>query len=322
MKLLITGASGFAGTHLVELYCKKRKKIKIHCTTYGSYGELTRFVSRDLIHKIDLMNQEKVKNLVKETKPTHIVHLAALAAVGESFTRPQKVLENNILITANLFEAVREHARTAKTLLIGSADEYGLVEPNQVPINEQVPLRPTSPYAVSKVAVDYLALQYFLTYKLKIVRLRPFNHIGEYQSLGFVVADFAKQIAEAELGRKKVIKVGNISAVRDFTDVKDMVRAYDLALVKCIPGEVYNVGSGKGIRMQDLLNMMLKKAKREIRVEIDPKRYRPLDVEAVIADSSKFRKQTGWKSGIPLESTLERVLNYWRKKIIENEKKS
>jgi GDP-4-dehydro-6-deoxy-D-mannose reductase len=317
MNLLITGASGFVGTHLVELYKKKREKITIHCVTYGGIGELSRFISRNFLYEIDLRDQEKVEHLIKKIKPSHVVHLAALAAVGESFKNPQKVLENNILITANLLEAVKEYARKAKILLIGSADEYGLVEAKEVPINELVPLRPTSPYAVSKVAVDYLGLQYFLSYKLQIIRLRPFNHIGENQSLGFAVADFAKQIVEAELGKKQIIKVGNLAAIRDFTDVKDMVSAYDWALTKCLPGEVYNVGSGKGIRMQDLLNMMLKKAKREIQVEVDPKRYRPVDIEAVIADFTKFHKQTGWKPRIPLESTLERVLNYWRKKIMK-----
>lgn len=317
MNLLITGASGFVGTHLVELYSKKRKKVKIHCTTYKGYGELTRFVAENQLHEIDLRSQETVNNLIKTKRPTHVIHLAALAAVGESFAKPQTVLENNILITANLLEAIRKHTKNAKILLIGSADEYGLVGPNEVPIDEQVPLRPTSPYAVSKVAVDYLGLQYFLSYKLKIVRLRPFNHIGEYQGLGFAVADFAYQIAKTELSRGKSIKVGNLSAVRDFTDVKDMVEAYELALEKCIPGQVYNIGCGKGIRMQDLLNIMLQKANREIRVEVDPKLYRPVDIEAVIADSSKFRKQTGWKPRIPLESTLERVLNYWRKKLLK-----
>ncbi|MCH7952101.1 GDP-mannose 4,6-dehydratase [Patescibacteria group bacterium] len=315
MNILITGASGFVGTHFVRLYVKERKRVKLHCATYGGYGELARFIPEDQLYEIDLGDPERVKELVKKVAPTHIVHLAALAAVGESFTNPQKVLKNNILITANLFEAVRERARNTTVLLIGSADEYGLVEPSDVPINEEVPLRPTSPYAVSKVAVDYLGLQYFLSYKLKIIRLRPFNHIGEYQGVGFAVADFAKQIVEAERDRRKVVKVGNLTAIRDFTDVKDMVHAYELALEKCIPGEVYNIGSGKGIRMQDVLNMMLKKARREIRVEVDPKRYRPVDVESVIADASKFSKQTGWKPRIPLESTLERVLHYWRKKL-------
>jgi GDP-4-dehydro-6-deoxy-D-mannose reductase len=317
MNLLITGASGFVGTHLAKMYSQEKRRVKLNCLTFGGFSELTRFVSQNQLHEVDLKNQEKLNDLVKKTKPTHIIHLAALAAVGESFIKPQRVLENNIIITVNLLETVRKYAKKAKLLLIGSADEYGLVEPNEVPIKEGVPLRPTSPYAVSKVAVDFLGLQYFLSYKLKIVRLRPFNHIGEYQALGFAVSDFAKQITEAEMGKKEIIKVGNLSAVRDFTDVKDMVNAYDLALAKCLPGEVYNIGSGKGIRMQDLLNMMLKKANREIRVEVDPKRYRPVDVEAIIADSTKFEKQTGWKPRIPLESTLERVLNYWRKKIIK-----
>ena len=314
MNFLITGASGFAGTHLVQ-YIGRRKGTKLFGMVYESYGELDKYIPESQLVKINLLDRDKVMEVVKHTKPEMIVHLAAMAAVGESFLRPQEVLENNILISLNILEAAKTYARRARVLMIGSADEYGLVEQNQVPINETAPLRPTSPYAVSKVAVDYLGLQYHLAYKLPVIRLRPFNHIGEYQSPGFVVADFAKQIGEAEIDPKKVVKVGNLSAIRDYTDVKDMVRAYDLALAKCIPGEIYNVGSGKGIRTQDLLNLMLTKARREIRVEVDPKRYRPVDVEAVVADAGKFQKQTGWKPTIPLEVTLDRVLNYWRKKL-------
>jgi len=320
MKILITGASGFAGTHLTEYYTRQYRGVKLYCTTYGGYGDIDRYVPEKHIFQINLLDQEKVADVVKRTKPDRIVHLAALASVGESFLRPQEVLENNILITLNILESARTYARRSRVLLIGSADEYGMVNPSQVPINENVPLRPTSPYAVSKVTVDYLGQQYFLAYKLPVIRLRPFNHIGEYQNPGFVVADFAKQIVEAEHDPKKVMKVGNLSAIRDYTDVKDMVRAYDLALMKCVPGEIYNVGSGRGVRTQDLLNIMLAKARREIRVEVDPKRYRPVDVEAVIADSSKFRRQTGWKPSIPLEVTLDRVLNYWRKKLMQETK--
>jgi len=315
MNILITGATGFVGTHLIELYIKDRKSKNLHCVTFGESRTLQQVIPKEQCYEIDLTQPEKVYELVEKVKPQEVVHLAAMAAVGESFLDPQKVLQNNILTSVNILEAVRRHARKATVLLIGSADEYGLVKPEE-PIHEAIPLRPTSPYAVSKVAVDYLGLQYVLAHKLRIVRLRPFNHIGECQGEGFAVADFAKQIVEAELKKRNVIKVGNLSAVRDFTDVKDMVEAYRLALAKCVPGEVYNVGSGKGVRMQDLLNLMLKQATREIRVEVDPRKYRPVDVESVVADPTKFMRQTGWRPKIPLENTLTRVLNYWRKRLI------
>lgn len=316
MNILITGASGFVGAHLVEYLIREKKRSAIHCLCYGGFGELSGLVPRDRLYDIDLRNMRQLEGIVKGVKPERIVHLAAMAQVGESFTIPQTVLENNILVTANLLEAVRARARKATVLIIGSADEYGLIQQHEVPINEDVPLRPTSPYAVSKVAVDYLGLQYFLAHRLSVVRLRPFNHIGEYQGEGFAVADFAKQIVEVELGRTSTVKVGNLSAVRDYTDVKDMVIAYDLAITKCQPGEVYNIGSGKGVRTQDLLNMMIAKARKTIRVEMDSKRYRPIDVEVVVADATKFQKRTGWRPRIALEETLQRVLHYWRKKLM------
>lgn len=315
MNILITGAAGFVGTHLVEHYSKQRQGESLHCLVFGSHGDLPRYIPQDRLYEIDLREYQKVADLFTTIKPDQIIHLAALAAVGESFKHPQRVLENNILVATNVLEAARLKAKQATILLVGSADEYGQVRPEEVPISEVAPLRPTSPYAVSKVAVDFLGLQYSLAHGLRIVRVRPFNHIGEYQQEGFAVPDFARQIVEAELGKKDVIQVGNLSAVRDFTDAKDIALAYELALRKCLPGEVYNIGSGKGVRMQDLLNLMIARATRPIRVEVDARRYRPIDVEAVVADSTKFRELTGWRPRIPLEATLERVLHYWRKKL-------
>lgn len=315
MNILITGASGFVGTHLVESLAKAEKPATIHCVTFRGHNLLADFITKKNIYELDLFDGKKIDQLVQAIKPDQVVHLAALAAVGESFKNPKKVLENNIIISLNLLEAVKKYAKKAAVLFIGSADEYGKVRSDQVPIDEQTELKPTSPYAVSKVAVDYLGLQYFLAYKLRIIRLRPFNQIGEYQGLGFVVSDFAKQIVEAELDKEKTIKVGNLDAVRDFTDVKDMVKAYSLALKKCKPGEVYNVGSGNGISIKQVLDILLSKAKRKITVEVDKSKYRPVDAKSIVADSTKFRKVTGWKPTIPLEETLERVINYWRRKL-------
>lgn len=312
MKILITGASGFAGTHLVEYYKKNSRRTDLFCTVFGGSGNLEKFVKPDQLYEVDLLDTDKIEELVKIIKPDAVIHLAALAAVSQSFQEPQLVLKNNIVAAANLLEAVRKFAKQATVLVIGSADVYGSVTQEEVPLNENASLKPASPYGVSKVAVDFLGLQYFQTYNIKVIRVRPFNHIGEYQRTGFVVPDFAKQIVEAEQKQNQIIKVGNLSAIRDFTDVKDMVYAYALALEKCQPGEVYNIGSGKGVRIQDLLNIMITKAHQTIRIEVDHKLYRPIDVESVISDPAKFQKATGWKSTIPLEATLERVLNYFR----------
>ena len=200
--------------------------------------------------------------------------------------------------------------------IAGSSEEYGLVLPDEVPITESNPLRPLSPYAVSKVAQDMLAYQYFRSYGMKTIRTRGFNHTGPRRGDVFVSSNFAKQIASIEAGlQKPVIRVGNLEAVRDFTDVRDMVRAYWLAVTRATPGEVYNLGSGRGITIRELLDLLVGMSEVEVEVEIDPDRLRPSDVEVLLADSSKFRQETGWEPAIPLETTLADLLEFWRRKI-------
>ena len=191
--------------------------------------------------------------------------------------------------------------------IAGSSEEYGLVLPDEMPIRESNPLRPLSPYAVSKVAQDMLAYQYFRSYGMKTVRTRGFNHTGPRRGDVFVSSNFAKQIASIEAGlQEPVIRVGNLDAVRDFTDVRDMVRAYWLAVTKATPGEVYNLGSGRGITIRALLDLLIGMSDAKVEIEIDPERLRPSDVEVLLADSSKFHAETGWEPVIPLETTLRR----------------
>lgn len=294
MKILVTGAHGFAGKHLTELLKKKGHQI--------------------LAPDVDLLNATAAASALAGKKFDGVIHLAAIAAVGQSYLSPAKILRNNIFAQLNLLENLRQRRQDAKILIVCSADEYG--HGSDQPIDESAPLLPASPYAVSKIGQDFLGLQYHLAYGMKIVRVRPFNHIGERQAPGFVVPDFAKQIAEIEAENGKgTIRVGNLSTIRDFTDVKDMVKAYELALFKGESGQVYNLGSGKGVKIKDVLEMMIKLSSAKIKVEIDKSRFRPADEPKLICNSQKFQKLTGWEAKIPLEKTLKRVLEWWRREM-------
>ena len=225
-------------------------------------------------------------------------------------------MEVNIVGSANLFEATRQAGIDPVIQIACSSEEYGLVHDNELPIKEENPLRPLSPYAVSKVAMDYLGYQYFQSYKVRVVRTRGFNHTGPRRGETFAESNFAKQIALIEKGKQEpVIHVGNLEAQRDYTDVRDMVRAYLLAVEKCDPGDVYNIAVGKAIRIGDMLKLLLSYSKANVTIQEDPARMRPSDVPVLIGDNSKFVKKTGWKPNIPFEKTMEDLLNYWRERV-------
>jgi GDP-4-dehydro-6-deoxy-D-mannose reductase len=254
--------------------------------------------------------------MLEEVAPDFCFHLAALARVDESWHNPWPVLKNNIQAQLNLLQGMVDLGATPRTMIVGSNEEYGLVRPEELPLTEESPLRPNSPYGVSKVSQDMLGLQYFLSNGLPIVRVRPFNHIGPRQAPGFVAPDFARQIAEAEAGQRPPrMQVGNLEAQRDFTDVRDMVRAYHLTITRGTPGEVYNIGSGRPHAIQELLDVLLSYSQVEISVEQDPARLRPSDVPTVRCDASKFRALTGWVATIPFESSLRDVLEDWRRRV-------
>jgi GDP-4-dehydro-6-deoxy-D-mannose reductase len=226
------------------------------------------------------------------------------------------VLQNNIQSQLNLLQAILDLGATPRMMVVGSNEEYGLVRTEELPVTEDTPLRPNSPYGVSKVAQDMLGLQYFLSHQLPIVRVRPFNHIGPRQAPGFVAPDFALQIAQAEVGeRPPRITVGNLEVQRDFTDVRDMVRAYHLAITMGLPGDVYNIGSGQSHSISELLETLLSYSRVNINVEKDPERLRPSDVPVVRCDAGKFRELTGWEPRIPFKSSLRNVLDYWRQQV-------
>ena len=314
MKALITGISGFAGSYLAEFLLDK--KYKIFGTFYdkSTFSNLNGCMDKIKIFKCDIRNYNSLGAIIEKVRPDEIYHLAAISFVPTSLKDPKLAFDTNTYGTLNLYQAVIEQKINPKILFVGSADEYGIVNKNDLPINENCPLQPVNPYSISKASADYLSYFYFKSYDLNIARVRPFNHIGPRQSPEFVCSNFAKQIVEIEKGMKEpVIMVGNLEAKRDFTDVRDMVRAYWLAIQKCETGEVYNICSERAVQIRELLNNLLKLSSKQIEVMKDPQRMRPSDNPILQGSSSKFKEKCGWKPEIPLDKTLKDILEYWRK---------
>jgi GDP-4-dehydro-6-deoxy-D-mannose reductase len=253
------------------------------------------------------------KEALHHSKPEYIFHLAAQSFVPASWRAPAETLSTNVIGQVHLFEAVREQGLDCRIQIAGSSEEYGLVLESEVPITEHNPLRPLSPYAVSKVAQDMLAYQYFRSYGMRVIRTRAFNHTGPRRGEVFAESSFARQIAEIEAGKREpILRVGNLDAKRDYSDVRDVVKAYLLGIEKGEAGEVYNICSGITNPVRHILDTLLSFTTAKIEVTQDPARLRPSDVTVLWGDSSKFRKQTGWKPETPLEQTLRDLLNYWR----------
>ncbi|HSX18674.1 MAG TPA: GDP-mannose 4,6-dehydratase [Candidatus Saccharimonadales bacterium] len=314
-KALITGIAGFAGSHLTKYLLEKNIDI------YGFYhpdhptDNLDSIKDRINLVACDVLDAKKVESEIKKIKPDYVFHLAAFSSPAQSFIDPASTLQNNILCQLSILESIAKNDIDARILVVGSADEYGNIDEKYLPVGEETPLAPNSPYAVSKVTQDMLGLQFFLHKKMKIVRVRPFNHIGPAQAPVFVVPAFASQIAQLEKNGGGTLKVGNLETYRDFTDVRDIVKAYLLALDKGEFGEVYNLGSGKSVRIKDVLDKLLSHSKVKIKVEIDKSLLRPVDIKKISCDFSKFQKKTGWQPSIPLEVTLSDTIEYERKKL-------
>lgn len=316
-KILITGISGFVGNYLARLLIGQ-KGVEIIGTylSENSKAQLVDIEPNLKLYQLDLMDYEKVVEVIKDSKPDEIYHLAALASAAQSFENPSLVITNNITSQLNLFEAVIKANLNPKIMIISSAEVYGIVDPSDIPVDEATPLKPASPYAISKIAQDYMALQYNITYNLNILRVRPFNHIGPGQSDQFATSAFAKKIAEIEKGKREpILTVGNLDAKRDFTDVKDMVRAYVMLMEKGVAGEVYNIGFGKSYKMSDVLDILLSFSDVKIKVEVDPSLLRPSDNPELLCDNTKFKNLTNWNPEISIEKTLEEILEYWRKNV-------
>jgi GDP-4-dehydro-6-deoxy-D-mannose reductase len=313
-RVLVTGVTGFAGSHLVDYLLSRGD-----CEIFGILrwrsptDNIEHFKDRITLPECDLRDASSTRDMLETVRPEWIFHLAAQSFVPTSWSAPTESLMTNILGQVNIFEAVRRLGFKCRIQLACSSEEYGMVSADEVPIKETNPLRPLSPYAVSKVAQDLLGYQYWMSWKVDSVRTRGFNHEGPRRGPVFVASDFAKQIADIEKGRRPpTLYVGNLEAKRDFSDVRDMVRAYWLALDKCEPGEVYNICTGRAWTIRQVLDLLLGMTKAKIDVRQDPARLRPSDVPILLGDNSKFVKATGWQPTIPFEQTLRDMLDYWR----------
>jgi len=318
MNVLITGITGFAGSHLADYLLARHPDVRVHGTVRwrSRMDNIAHLQGKIQLHEADLKDIVSLKKALAAARPDRIFHLAAQSFVPTSWKLPAETFMINAVGEVNLFEAVLDLGLEPRVQVAGSSEEYGHVNPDEVPMKETNPLRPLSPYAVSKVAQDLLAYQYWKSYGLQTVRTRGFNHTGPRRGEVFVTSNFARQVAEVEKGRREpVVYVGNLEAKRDFTDVRDIVQAYWLSLEKGEPGEVYNIGSGRTITMREMLDTLLGLSRAKVEVRVDPERLRPSDVPILLADASKFKARTGWEPEIPLEKTFADLLDYWRGRV-------
>jgi GDP-4-dehydro-6-deoxy-D-mannose reductase len=320
LRALITGISGFVGSHLAE-YLLARGDWEVAGTVYGPYDNIQPIMSDLELYPAELSKLPVVEFILDRARPDVVFHLAAMAVTGRSWHDPAGTLQANVGMQANILQAVVNLGLACRVLVVGSAEEYGVVSPAQASVSEETDFRPVNPYAVSKVAQDMLGLQYYLSHKLDTVRVRPFNHIGPRQGLGFVVPDFAYQVASIEAGAQDpTLRVGNLDAERDFTDVRDVVRAYGLLALRGNSGEVYNVGSGQAHAVRQILHYFVSHSVVPIAVESDPERMRPSDIPRIVCNYAKLRACTGWEPSIPLEHSLADVLSYWREQVRAGQK--
>lgn len=311
-KVLITGIAGFVGSHLAEHLGAKDE-------VWGTYigSDLTNIegIGVNLV-ECDLLDADRVGEVMRELRPERVFHLAAQSLPSTSFANPAQTLKVNIFASLNLFEAMVAHVPDSVLLNIGSGDEYGEVDPANLPVGETAELKPLNPYAVSKVTQDLLAFQYAKSKGLKAVRCRPFNHYGPRQADSFVCSAFARQIAEIEAGviKDKVLKVGNLNAAKDFLYVGDVVRAYELLIEKGECGSVYNVCSGYAVKISTILETLLSISGERIELVQDSGRKRPTDTVALYGDRTRLTA-LGWEPAFGLEDGLTALLDYWRKRV-------
>jgi GDP-4-dehydro-6-deoxy-D-mannose reductase len=317
LRALITGITGFVGSHLAE-YLLSHTDWQVTGAVYGPDENIREISSSLDLLPADLSRLSTTQSMLDQARPNVIFHLAAMAVTGRSWGDPASTVCTNAGMQANILHGVAKLELDTRIIVVGSSEEYGAVSEELLPVTEEAPFRPMNPYAVSKVAQDMLGLQYHLSHGLDTIRVRPFNHIGPRQSLGFVTPDFASQVARIEAGlQDPVLRVGNLSAERDFTDVRDVVRAYYLLALKGRSGEAYNVGSGQSHAAREVLDYYVSHSTARIAIEQDPDRLRPSDVPRIVCNCEKLRACTGWEPAISFEQSLADVLHDWRTRLAE-----
>ncbi len=313
-RVLITGADGFVGRHLAS-FLAREDDVKVLGLDLRPGRDEPPW-DRCEYGECDILDRGSVFSHVQRFRPDHVFHLAAQSSVRRSWEDPGLTYDIALTGQSNLFDALRETGTSARVHVACSAEEYGMVKEDELPIKEDHPLRPASPYALSKVMQDYHAVFCHEAFGIETIVTRAFNMIGPGQSPDFVVSDFARQVAEAEAGmREAVIRVGNLEARRDFSDVRDLVGAYWLLLRRGVPGEAYNVCSGGDHSIAEVLEILLSMSDTAIRVEVDPARMRKADIPVLRGDNAKMREVTGWAPGHSLEETLRDVLERWREEL-------
>lgn len=310
-KCLITGCEGFIGSHLADLLVEKG--LEVYGTVYENTDNLKHLEAKITLFHCDLKDRERVEALVKDIKPELVFHLAAQSYVTVSWEDSEETLKTNVLGSFYFLEAIRKHAPQAVVQIVGSSSVYGPRKEAELPLKEGTDFKPTSMYAVSKVGEEVLGYFYYQVFGMKVIRMRPFNMTGP-RKLYDACSDFSRGIVEIEKGLKDELEVGNLDTVRDFTDGRDAVKALWLLVEKGEPGELYNLCSGRGWKMKDILDLLIHLSGKDIKYKVVPERLRPFDDPVYIGDNSKL-KALGWEPQIPMAKTLSDMLNYWRDNI-------
>ena len=303
--ILITGAAGFAGGHLLERLSGRHDLIAwTRSTPPPELAPLARW------QQVDLLDRDRVRALARDVRPTAVYHLAGVSQVADSFVDAAKPLSVNVLGTHHLFDALRRAGVPSRVVLTSSSTVYGSTDS---PLTEQSPLAPASPYGVSKLAQEQLGFRAVAEDGLAVVVARAFNHTGPRQTASFMAPTVARQIALIERGiLEPIIRIGNTTPRRDLSDVRDVVRAYELLMQTGMPGEVYNVASGKGHAVGEILDALISRSRVPVRTEVDPARLRAQDAPILVGDSTRLRSTTGWRPEISFDRMIDDLLNYWR----------
>lgn len=318
-KVLITGIGGSGGSYLAEYITENHLEVDVHGLARWhstTQDNLSNIAARITVHEVDLMDMASLLPVMQSVRPDAIFHLAAHANVRASFSTPNAVLANNILGTSNLFETVRIAGLDPLIQLCSTSEVYGQVDPKDVPIREDAPMRPASPYAVSKIAQDMLGYTYFVSYRMRIIRTRMFAYLNPRRADLFA-SSFARQVARIELGLQEELLHGNLDSVRTLVDVRDAMRAYWEALLYCEPGEAYNIGGTTTMKVEEFLKRLVAMARTPIPIKVDPALLRPADVTLQIPNVEKFYKMTGWKPRYSFDESLAHLLAYWRERVRE-----